>query len=63
MIITQTQLRKPEHTYLKFLTSLTLSVEKIVNLHEFKLLHKAKNINVLFSQCGSKQHVSASHQM
>ena len=60
MIITQAQLRRPEHMYLKFLTP---SVEKIVNLHEFKSVHKAKNINVLFSQYGSKQHVSASHQM
>ena len=53
LIRSQTQHKNPEHTYLKFLTPL-ISVEKIVNLlHGFKLVYKPRNINVLFSQCGS----------
>ena len=35
LIRPQTQNKNPEHMYLKFVTSLTLSVEKIVNLHGF----------------------------
>jgi len=41
----------PEHRYLKFLTPLAPSVEKIVNL--FKSVYKPRNINVIFSKCGS----------
>jgi len=45
--------KNPEHMYLKFLTPLTPSVEKIVNLREFKSVGKPRNINVVFSHCGS----------
>jgi hypothetical protein len=60
----QTQHKRPEHIYFKILTSpLIQAVEKIVNLlHRFKYVYKQRNINVLFSQCGSIQHGSAYHQ-
>ena len=45
----QTQHRNPEHIYLKFLTPLTLSVEKTVHVHMFKQVYKPININVLVS--------------
>jgi hypothetical protein len=47
----QTQHKNPEHIYLKFLTPLTLSVEKTVNVHVFKQVYKPRTINVLFSHC------------
>ena len=37
----------------KFLTPRKSSVEKIVKLHGFIQVHKPRNINVLFSQCGT----------
>jgi hypothetical protein len=37
----------------KFLTPLTLSVKKTVNLQGFMEVYQPRNINVLFSQCGS----------
>jgi hypothetical protein len=40
LIRPQTQHRNPEHTVFKFLTPLTLSVGKIVNLHGFKSVYK-----------------------
>ena len=36
-------------------------MEKTANLRGFNLENKPRNINVLFSQCGSQQHGSASH--
>ena len=54
--------KNPEHVHLKFLTSLTPSVDKTVYLHAFKLVYKPRNINVVFSQCGSSWHGSPSHQ-
>ena len=39
--------------YLKTLKPLTPSVEKNVTLNGFKEVYKPRNINVLFSQCGS----------
>jgi hypothetical protein len=54
LIRPQTQHKNLQHMYLKFLTSPVASVEKIVNLlHGFKPVYKPRNINVLFSQCGS----------
>jgi hypothetical protein len=46
--------------YLKFLTPLTPSVEKIVILHEFKEVYKPRNINLLFIQriITAWQHIS-----
>jgi hypothetical protein len=50
----QMQHTNPQHMYLKFLTPLAQSVEKIVSLlHGFKSVYKPRNINGLFSQCGS----------
>jgi len=37
--------------YLKFLTPLTLSVGKNVNVHVSEQVYKPRNTNVLFSQC------------
>jgi acyl carrier protein phosphodiesterase len=37
--------------YLKFLTPLTPSVGKIMNLHWFKEVYKPRNMKVLFSHC------------
>jgi isochorismate synthase EntC len=48
-------------TYLKF-SPLTPSVEETVNLYGFKEVYKARNINVLFSQCRSQRNGGASHQ-
>ena len=42
---------------------LTTFAEKTVNLRGFKSVYKPRNINVLFSQCGSQQHGSTSRQM
>jgi hypothetical protein len=50
----QTQHKKPEDTYLQFLTPQTSSVgRKTVNLYGFKYIYKQRNINVVFSQCES----------
>ena len=62
LIRPQTKHKNPEHMYLKFLTPLKPSVEKTVNLHGFKQVYKPRIVNVLFSQCGSQQHGSTSHQ-
>jgi len=51
VIRSQIRQKKSRTLVLKFLTPLTLSMEKIVKLHGFK--YKSRNINVLFSQCGS----------
>jgi len=48
--------------YLEFIITLTPSAKKTVNLHVFKSVYKPRNINVLFSQCGSQQHGRVSHQ-
>jgi hypothetical protein len=45
--------KNPENGYLKFLTQLTPSVEKNLNLYGFKYVYKQRNINALFSHCGS----------
>jgi hypothetical protein len=58
-----TQHKNPQQMYLKLLTPLVPSVEKVVNLLlRFKSVYKARNINILFSQCESKQYGSAFHQ-
>jgi hypothetical protein len=63
LIRPQMQHKSPQHMYLKFLMPLAPSVEKIVKLlHGFKSVSKLRNINVLFSQCGSYQHGSAFHK-
>jgi hypothetical protein len=38
---------------LTFLPLLTPYVEKTANLHGFKSIYKPRNINVVFSQCGT----------
>jgi len=37
----------------KFLTPLTPSLEKTVDLNGFKYIRKPRNANVVFNQCGS----------
>ena len=37
-------------------------MEKTVHLRMFKYAYKPRNINVVFSHCGSQQHGSTSHQ-
>jgi len=58
-VIRSRKRQKSRTLVLKFLTPLTLSVEKIVKIHGFK--YKPRNINALFSQGGSQWHGSASH--
>jgi hypothetical protein len=54
LIRPETQYKNPQHMYLKFLKPPAPSVEKIISLlHGFKSVYKPRNINVLFSQCGS----------
>ena len=53
LIRTQTQHKNPERIYLKFLTLLKPSVEKIVNFHGVNYVFKSRNINIAFSQSGS----------
>ena len=48
----QTQHRNSEHMYLKFVTPVTPSLEKVMDLpHGFKQVYKPRNINVLCSEC------------
>ena len=42
-----------QNTCTYILTIITPSVQKIANLHGFKSIYKPRNINVVFSQCGS----------
>jgi hypothetical protein len=53
---------KFQNMYLKFITPLTQSIEKTVNIFNvLKYVYKPRNVSVLFSQCG-EWHGSASHQ-
>jgi hypothetical protein len=62
LIRRQTRHRNPEQMHLNSLTPLILSTAKIVNLHRLKEVFKPRHINVVFSQCGSLGHGSASYQ-
>jgi hypothetical protein len=46
----------------KFLTLLKQPMENTLNLHGIKQVCKPRSISVVFSQFGSEQHGSASHQ-
>jgi len=48
-----TDTTQKSRTHLQFLTLLTPSVEKIVSFHGFNYVFKLRNINIVFSQCGS----------
>jgi len=49
----QIQHKNSEHMYLKFVTQVTPSLEKIVDPHGFKQVYKPRNINILCGECGS----------